>query len=100
LDKRIKDFILDKKILQYINNMLSYNNIADTYSFLDFIYNLSSEGHTKSELIEVMTSLSNKFEDESVEYTVLTDMLDFLTGYCSTKNEKINDFIIYFRNLK
>lgn len=90
---------MEKKILKYINEINQYN-ISEIYDFLDFIYDLSSEGYSKNELIETMTNLSTIFEDESLEHIILTDTLDFITGFYSTKDKKINDFIIYFRDKK
>ena len=69
---------MKEEILNELNRYTDYEEIND---FFKFLIRLDTKDHSLKILIEVMTVISSEISDKSVKYAILTDTLDYLTGY-------------------
>jgi anaerobic ribonucleoside-triphosphate reductase len=70
---------LKTEIEQYLNNIESYEQID---SFQKFIINLKEDNFLdKDSLYNTLLSITETINQDSIQYVILTDTMDYFVGY-------------------
>lgn len=78
-----KHLITEDDIIGKLNQYRSYSNIQD---FFEFVLEKITCRNDKLLMIELLTKMTTSIDDE-VQYNIVTDTLDYLTGFYDSLNK-------------
>ena len=87
---------LSKAILSYSDFDKQYNE--NLHRLMDVIMELNINGVSKETLVEVLTQMLRKLDDEQfMQDVIIGDVLDYMTAWATPiENTKIYEFFVHF----